>query len=437
MENIGIISLGCPKNTVDSEKMLSILKEKGYNIVTDESQADILIINTCTFIQSAKEESIETIINMGKLKNKRLKYLIASGCMAERYNKELLKELPELDGVIGTGDFTDIDNIIEEIKLNKKVLKYGHVNDLNDENIDRVLSTPTHYSYIKIAEGCNNSCAFCIIPKVRGRYKSRKMEDIIDESVKLADKGVKELIVIAQDTTKYGIDLYGKLMLPELLNKLSEINGIRWIRLLYAYPDSVTDELIEEIRKNKKILKYIDIPLQHSHDNVLKRMRRYTSRAKIDSIIEKLRSIPDLAIRTTFITGFPGETKEEYEDLKKFIIENKFERAGVFAYSREEGTISYDMKPQIKKNIKIKRQEELMLIQRDISLKNNIDKIGSTMEVVVEGYEDGVYLARSYMDAPEIDGNVFIKTDKILNVGDFINVKIIDAYEYDLVGEFK
>lgn len=436
MENLGIISLGCAKNTVDSEKMIGVLKEKGYNIVTDEKNADIIIINTCSFIEKAKRESIEHIIEMGKLKKRKLKYLIAAGCMAERYKEELLKELPELDGVIGTGDFPRIIDILDDIKKGKKVIEYGHCDSLNDENMQRVLSTPSYYAYIKIAEGCNNSCSFCIIPKLRGHYKSRRIEDILKEAKTLADNGVRELILIAQDTTKYGIDLYGKLMLPELLSKLSKIEKLKWIRLLYAYPDSVTDSLIEEIKKNEKIVKYIDIPLQHSHDNVLKRMKRNTRREKIEKIIDKLRTIPGMAIRTTFIVGFPGESEDEFEDLKQFIQEKKFDRVGVFTYSREEDTEAFNMKHQIKESVKIKRQDELLSIQKDISYRNNLDKIGTELEVLIEGYEDGLYYGRSYMDAPEIDGNVYVKASKKLNVGDFVKAKIIDAYEYDLLGEY-
>ncbi|AIS52466.1 ribosomal protein S12 methylthiotransferase RimO [Thermoanaerobacter kivui] len=435
MKNVGIISLGCPKNTVDSEKMIGILKEKGYNIVSEESKADILIINTCGFIEEAKRESIQYIIEMGKLKNRRLKYLIATGCLSERYNKELLKELPELDAVIGTGDFTKIAEVIEEVEKGKIVLEYGHANLLKDEGIKRVLSTPHYYAYLKIAEGCSNSCSFCIIPKLRGRYKSRKMEDIIEEAQDLAKIGVKELILIAQDTTKYGIDIYKQFMLPQLLRELSQIEGLKWIRLLYAYPDSVTDELVEEMRANEKVVKYIDIPLQHSHNDVLKRMNRNTNRQKIEEVINKLRSIPGMVIRTTFIVGFPGETEEEFEDLKQFIKDKKFERVGVFIYSREEGTKSYNMKPQIKKSVKIKRQQEIMEIQKDISYQNNLSKIGTQLEVLIEGYEDGIYYGRSYMDAPEIDGNVYVKSDKKLMPGHFVTVTVTDAYEYDLVGE--
>lgn len=436
MKNVGIISLGCPKNSIDSEKMLALLKEKGYNIVNDEKKADIIIINTCAFIEDAKKESIEYIIQMGELKKKRLKYLIATGCLSERYNKELIKELPELDAVIGTGDFTQIVDVIEEVKKGKKVLKYGHPDLLNDEGIPRILTTPPYYAYLKIAEGCSNACSFCIIPKLRGKYKSRKMENIIEEAQELARKGVKELIIIAQDTTKYGIDLYKKLMLPQLLRELSKIEELKWIRLLYAYPDSVTDELIEEIKNNEKIVKYIDIPLQHSSESVLKRMNRGTTRRKIEEVISKLRSIPGMVIRTTFIVGFPGETEEEFEDLKNFIKEKRFEKVGVFTYSREEGTKSYYMKPQIRKKVKLKRQEELMEIQKQISYEFNMSKIGTKLEVLIEGFEDGVYYGRSYMDAPEIDGLVYVRSDKKLFPGDFVTVTVVDAFEYDLVGEY-
>ncbi|MGB9779356.1 30S ribosomal protein S12 methylthiotransferase RimO [Caldanaerobacter sp.] len=436
MKNVGLISLGCPKNSVDSEKMLFLLKENGYNIVSDERKADIIIVNTCAFIEDAKKESIETIIQMGQLKKKRLKYLIATGCLSERYNKELMKELPELDAVIGTGDFTEIVKVIEKLKRGEKVLKYGHPDLLKDEGISRVLTTPPYYAYLKIAEGCSNACSFCIIPKLRGKYRSRKIEDILKEAEELVKRGVKELILIAQDTTKYGIDLYKKPVLPELLRELAKIEGVKWIRLLYAYPDSVTDELIEEIKKNEKVVKYIDIPLQHSSESVLRRMNRGTTRDKIEEVISKLRSIPGMVIRTTFIVGFPGETEEEFENLKRFLIDKRFERVGVFTYSREEGTKAYYMKPQIKRSVKLKRQRELMEIQQKISYEFNFSKIGSRLEVMIEGFEDGIYYGRSYMDAPEIDGIVYVKSNKKLLPGDFISVTIKDAFEYDLLGEY-
>ncbi|MDI6604853.1 MAG: 30S ribosomal protein S12 methylthiotransferase RimO [Thermoanaerobacteraceae bacterium] len=435
MDNVGIISLGCAKNTVDSEKMIGLLSKKGYKIVNNENDADIIIINTCGFIESAKRESIETIIEIGKLKAKRLKILIAAGCLSERYKDELLKELPELDAVIGTGDFPQIINVIEKIKMGNKVLEYGKANMLDDSNLPRVLSTPGYYGYLKIAEGCNNKCTYCIIPKLRGHYKSTKIENIVSEAESMVSSGVKELILIAQDTTKYGIDLYGKLMLPLLLKRLSEIDNLKWIRILYAYPDSITDELIEEIKTNDKIVKYLDIPLQHSNDNVLKRMKRNTRRKNIEDIIFKLRNIPGMIIRTTFIVGFPGETEEEYEDLKNFIAEKEFDRLGVFTYSREEDTEAYDMQPQIKESIKLKRYKEIMNLQKKISFNKNQKNIGRKLEVIIEGYENDFYYGRSYMDAPEIDDTVLIRTNKKLKIGEFVSVLIKNAFEYDLLGE--
>lgn len=435
MVNVGIISLGCAKNTVDSEKMLGIIKEKGYNIVNNENDADVLIINTCGFIESAKRESINYIIEMGKLKEKRLKSLIAAGCLSERYKEELLSNLPELDAVIGTGDFLKISEIIESTLNGKRVLEYGHADELDDANSLRMLSTPKHYGYLKIAEGCNNKCSFCIIPKLRGHYRSVKIEDLVNEAKIMAKNGVRELILIAQDTTKYGIDIYKKFMLPTLLRELSKIDEIKWIRILYAYPDSITDELIEEIRTNSKLLKYVDMPLQHSNNNVLKRMKRNTQKEKIEEIIDKLRTIPGMVIRTTFIVGFPGETDTEFDDLKDFIKEKKFNKLGVFTYSREEDTEAYGMPNQVPEKIKQKRYNEIMLLQRNISLNNNKSLIGTELEIVVEGYKDGLYYGRSYIDAPDIDGVTFVKSDRKLNIGDFVKVRISKAFDYDLMGE--
>lgn len=435
MINVGIISLGCAKNTVDSEKMLGIMKEKGYNIVNDENDADVLIINTCGFIESAKRESIDYIIEMGKLKRKKLKSLIATGCLSERYKEELLSNLPELDAVVGTGDFLKISEIIESTLKGNRVLEYGHADELEDANSPRILSTPKHYGYLKIAEGCNNKCSFCIIPKLRGHYRSIKIEDLINEANFMAKNGVKELILIAQDTTKYGIDIYKRFMLPTLLRELSKIDDIKWIRILYAYPDSISDELIEEIKTNNKVLKYIDMPLQHSNDNVLKRMKRNTQKKKIEEVINKLRTISGMVIRTTFMVGFPGETDDEFEDLKNFILEKKFNRLGVFMYSREEETDAYDMPNQISENIKQKRYNEIMSLQKNISLNNNKNLLGHELEIIVEGFKNGFYYGRSYMDAPDVDGVTFIKTNKKLNIGDFVKVKISKAFDYDLMGE--
>ncbi|ADL68908.1 30S ribosomal protein S12 methylthiotransferase RimO [Thermoanaerobacterium thermosaccharolyticum] len=435
MVNVGIISLGCAKNTVDSEKMLGIIKEKGYNIVNNENDADVLIINTCGFIESAKRESINYIIEMGKLKEKRLKSLIAAGCLSERYKEELLSNLPELDAVIGTGDFLKISEIIESTLNGKRVLEYGHADELDDANSPRMLSTPKHYGYLKIAEGCNNKCSFCIIPKLRGHYRSVKIEDLVNEAKIMAKNGVRELILIAQDTTKYGIDIYKKFMLPTLLRELSKIDEIKWIRILYAYPDSITDELIEEIRTNSKLLKYVDMPLQHSNNNVLKRMKRNTQKEKIEEIIDKLRTISGMVIRTTFIVGFPGETDTEFDDLKDFIKEKKFNKLGVFTYSREEDTEAYGMPNQVPEKIKQKRYNEIMLLQRNISLNNNKSLIGTELEIVIEGYKDGLYYGRSYIDAPDIDGVTFVKSDRKLNIGDFVKVRISKAFDYDLMGE--
>jgi ribosomal protein S12 methylthiotransferase len=369
------------------------------------------------------------------LKKKRLKSLIAAGCLSERYKEELLSNLPELDAVIGTGDFLKISEIIESTLNGKRVLEYGHADELDDANSPRMLSTPKHYGYLKIAEGCNNKCSFCIIPKLRGHYRSVKVEDLVNEAKIMAKNGVRELILIAQDTTKYGIDIYKKFMLPTLLRELSKIDEIKWIRILYAYPDSITDELIEEIRTNSKLLKYVDMPLQHSNNNVLKRMKRNTQKEKIEEIIDKLRTISGMVIRTTFIVGFPGETDTEFDDLKDFIKEKKFNKLGVFTYSREEDTEAYGMPNQVPEKIKQKRYNEIMLLQRNISLNNNKSLIGTELEIVIEGYKDGLYYGRSYIDAPDIDGVTFVKSDRKLNIGDFVKVRISKAFDYDLMGE--
>lgn len=435
MINIGIISLGCAKNTVDSEKMLGVLKANGYNIVNDENNADVIIINTCAFIESAKRESIDYIIKMGKLKEKKLKVLIAAGCLSERYRNELLNELPELDAAIGTGDFLQIADVIKDTLNGKRVLKFGNYNTVTNGSFPRLVSTPKHYGYLKISEGCNNKCTFCIIPKLRGKYRSFKMEDLLNEAQMMVDNGAKEIILIAEDTTKYGIDLYKKLMLSELLKRLSEIDKLKWIRLLYAYPDSITEELIDEIRKNDKVVKYIDMPLQHSNDEILKNMKRNTRRKNIEDIIYKLKEIPGMIIRTTFIVGFPGETEEQFKDLIDFTKKMHFNKVGVFTYSREENTDAYDFPEQINEKTKNRRYEQLMEVQKNISLMNNQIYIGKNLEVVIEGFKNNYYIGRSYMDAPEIDGLVYIKSSRKLNQGEFVNVKVKKVFEYDLLGE--
>ncbi len=435
--NIALISLGCAKNLVDSEVMLKILMDSKYNIVETPDLADIIIINTCGFIESAKQESINTIIEMGQYKNTgKCKILIATGCLAERYNKELMDELPELDGVLGTGDYKSIDKAINQILKRQKVLLYGNQNNVDIDKLNRYIQPGSYTAYLKIAEGCNNKCTYCAIPSIRGKYRSRRFEEIIKEAQSLAEKGIKEIILIAQDTTMYGKDLYGEFRLPKLLKELVSINGIEWIRLMYTYPDEFSDELISVIASQDKICKYLDIPIQHASDNVLKRMGRRTSKNNIYNLINKLRKeIPNIAIRTSIIVGFPGERKEDFEELLNFIKEVKFDRLGVFTYSKEEGTPSYNMKDHIDCHDKLKRLDIIMSTQMNISLENNTKFIGKNLKVLVEGFSDGKYFGRSYRDAPEIDGLVYISYNEPLIIGNYYDIFITKALEYDLLGE--
>lgn len=437
---VAFVSLGCDKNLIDSEIMLGLLKKSGYEIIDCESMADIIVINTCCFIQSAIEESIETIIELSKYKNTgACKALIVTGCMAERYKTEIFKEIPEVDAIIGTSSYEMIVKTVCDVIDGKKVNLFNDINsELNESNYsNRILTTPNYYSYLKIAEGCNNHCTYCIIPKIRGKYRSRKLESILEEANYLASNGVKELIVIAQDTTQYGIDLYGEKKLPELLKKLSAIAGIEWIRLLYVYPEQITDELIDVIASEPKICNYLDIPIQHASNTVLKRMARKTSKEDLIKTISKLRkAIPDIALRTTLITGFPGESEAEFEELKNFVKDIKFDRLGVFTYSREEDTPAYNFKDQIEENIKLERKEIILDLQKTISASKNESLIGKTFKVIIEGKlpEDNVYCGRTYMDTPDIDGLVFINTDKELISSEFVSVYITQATDYDLAG---
>jgi len=435
--HVAIVSLGCAKNLIDSEVMLNIIKDGKYEITNDPYWADIIIINTCGFIDKAKQESINTIIEMGQYKKEgKCKLLIAAGCLSERYKEELLEEMTELDAVIGTGDYKSILDVIERGLKGQKITMYGNQENIDLDRLDRYVSTKNHTAYIKIAEGCDNKCTYCIIPKLRGRYRSRKFEEIIKEAEFLASKGIKELIVIAQDTSVYGRDLYGKLMLPELLKSMAKIEGIEWIRLLYAYPDEFNDELINVIASEEKVCKYIDMPIQHGSNKILKLMGRNTTKEKILHLISKLRNeIPDIAIRTTFIVGFPGETEEDFEELAEFIKEVEFDRMGVFTYSREEDTPAYKLPNQIDEETKINRQDVLMSLQMDISYKKNLTFIGKSFEVLIEDYDNGQYIGRTYRDAPEIDGLVYFTSKKQMKVGEFANVLIKDATDYDLIGE--
>ncbi|MBC8572389.1 30S ribosomal protein S12 methylthiotransferase RimO [Jingyaoa shaoxingensis] len=439
--NILFISLGCDKNLVDSEQMLGLLTQKGFTLTDDETQADVIVINTCCFIHDAKEESIQNILEMAEYrKSGSCKALIVTGCLAQRYKQEIIDEIEEVDAVIGTTAHDEIFDVIEKTLAGQKELDIQDVDRLVEIDAKRVVTTGGHYAHLKIAEGCDKHCTYCIIPKIRGNYRSVPMERLLKEAQDLADQGVKELILVAQETTIYGTDLYGKKSLHILLKKLCEVKGIRWIRVLYCYPEEIYDELIETIRDEKKICHYLDLPIQHASDRILKRMGRRTTRAQLEEIIGKLRKeIPDIALRTTLITGFPGETQEDHEELMTFVDEMEFDRLGVFTYSQEEDTPAAAMEDQIDEEVKKDRQEELMELQQEVSLDKNEEKIGRTMLAMVEGYlsDENVYVARTYADAPGIDGYLFIDTAETLMSGDFAKVKITGALEYDLTGELE
>lgn len=410
------VSLGCDKNLVDSEKMLGLLCEEQYELTQDEYEAEIIIINTCAFISDAKEESINTIIEMGKLKETgKCRKLVVTGCLAQRYKEEIKAELPEVDLIFGMSDY-------------KKEL----------DRARRVVTTGGHYAHLKIAEGCDKYCTYCIIPMLRGHYRSFPMEELVSEAETLAQGGVKELVLVAQETTLYGVDLYGRKMLHELLRRLCRISGIRWIRIMYCYPEEIYDELIQVMKEEPKICHYLDIPIQHASDGVLKRMNRRTNRAELTERIEMLRrEIPDIALRTSLISGFPGETEEDHEELMEFIDEMEFTRLGVFTYSPEEGTKAAEMEEQIPEEIKEERRNELMELQQEISSDLSRSRIGKVVTVMIEGKiaDENAYVGRTYMDAPNVDGYIFVNTDEVLMSGDFCRVKVTGALEYDLIGE--
>lgn len=440
--NIAFVSLGCDKNRVDSEVMLGILRERGYTIVSDETEADIIVVNTCCFIKDALEESIETIIEMAEYKKSgKCKGLIVSGCLAQRFEKEMFHEMPEVDAVIGTTAYESVADVADRILNGEKSIKVMENIDsqMKEENASkRVLSTAGHYAYLKISEGCDNHCTYCVIPKMRGKHRSRTMESLVEETRMLAENGVKELLVVAQDTSIYGRDLYGKPMLHELLKRLCRIEGIEWIRLLYCYAETLTDETIQTMAEEDKICKYIDIPIQHGSDTVLKRMGRKTSSKLISDKIAALRTaMPDICIRTTIITGFPGETEEEFAEVCGFVENMRFDKLGVFTYSPEEGTPAAEMDNQIDEEIKEERKNYIMEIQKRISAEKCEEMIGKTIKVITDGKipEEGVYCGRSYKDAPDIDGLVFFKADYEIMSGDFADVKINEASDYDLIGE--
>lgn len=437
MTKVGIVSLGCPKNRVDTENMLGILQEAGYEIVTNPADAQVIVVNTCGFINDAKEESINTVLEMAEFKNQNCKLLIMAGCLAERYHEEVLKELPEVDAVLGTGDYHRIAQVIKEAEGGKKPVLYGHMNEEIPEGLPRMLSTGKTSAYLKIADGCDNKCTYCVIPKLRGKYRSRPFDEIVKEAETLCAKGVRELIVIAQDTTRYGYDLYGKEMLSPLLSRLCEIEGVHWVRVHYMYPESITDEMIYTFCKEEKLVNYMDIPIQHINDDVLKRMGRKTTKAQITSLIKKLRSkLPELTIRTSLITGFPGETEEAFSELLEFIEEAKFERLGVFAYSKEENTPAAKLKEQIPEKIKEERRAKAMEVQSRVLATLQKNKIGKTVEVLTEGYDEEnlMYYGRSLADSIDVDTTVYFAAQDEVLLGSFVKVTIVDADHVDCTG---
>lgn len=436
--NILFISLGCDKNLTDTEVMLGLLSDRGYQMTADETQADIIIINTCCFIHDAKEESIQTILEMAEYKKERCKALIVTGCLAQRYRQEIIDEIPEVDVVIGTNSYDEILDAVDEALDGKHTLHLKELSGFPSVGSKRVLTTGGHFAYLKIAEGCDKHCTYCIIPKIRGNFRSVPMEQILAGAKELANQGVKELILVAQETTLYGKDIYGEKSLPKLLKELCKISGIYWIRILYCYPEEITDELIQVIKEEPKICHYLDLPIQHASDEVLKRMGRRTSRAQLEEVIAKLRKeIPDIALRTTLITGFPGETKEDHEELMMFVDEMEFDRLGVFTYSQEEDTPAAVMEDQIEEEVKEERQAELMELQQEIAFDMAENMIGRELLVMIEGKvaDENAYVGRTYKDAPNVDGFIFIHTDEELMSGDFVKVKVIKALEYDLIGE--
>lgn len=433
MMNVGFVSLGCSKNLLDTEMTIGLFRNNKFNIVNDPSKADIIVVNTCGFIQSAKEEAINTLLEMAEYKKGRCKYLIAMGCLVERYKEELKKLMPEVDLFIKFSEYDNIWEQIESVVGKSDDRKQDYLNFL-----DRVVTTGDNFAYLRIAEGCNNRCTFCAIPYIRGKYVSRTMEDVIEEAKKLAESGIKELIVIAQDTTKYGTDIYGEPKLAELLEKLCKIDGIKWIRFLYAYPESITDKLINVVKNNDKICNYFDIPIQHISDKVLKRMNRKSDGNSIRKTIAKIRKeIPDVVIRTTVMVGFPGETKEDFDELYNFIKEAKFDKLGAFSYSKEEGTPAARIKDQVHPMTKKSRYNKIMALQAEVSEENEKKYIGKELEVILEerSFDGKYYIARSYMDVPDIDGVIYVKCDDENLEGEFIKVRIIESNDYDLVAE--
>ena len=433
------ISLGCDKNLADSEEMLGLLTAGGHEITDDETQADAIVINTCCFIKDAKEESVETILEMAEYKKTGSCHaLIVTGCMAQRYQKEIIEEVPEVDAVLGTTSYGDIVKALEEAVAGNHFEEFRDIDYLPDTGSKRVLTTGGHFGYLKIAEGCDKHCTYCIIPKLRGKFRSVPMERLIAQAEDMAEQGVKELILVAQETTVYGRDLYGKKSLHILLKKLCEIRGIRWIRILYCYPEEIYDELIQTMKEEKKICHYLDLPIQHASDRILKRMGRRTTQAELVEIVNKLRrEIPDIVLRTTLISGFPGETQEDHEELMGFVDEMEFDRLGVFTYSPEEDTPAATMPDQVAEEVKEARRDEIMELQQEISYDKGTDRIGQELLVMIEGKvaDESAYIGRTYGDAPKVDGYIFVQTGELLMTGDFAKVRVTGALEYDLIGE--
>ena len=437
--NIGVVSLGCSKNLVDTEIMLGLLQQGGYAIVNKPEDAHVLIVNTCGFIDSAKQESIDNILQMAEYKETgKCKILIVTGCLAERYRDDVIKEIPEVDAVIGTGNYTEIAEVIQEAFGGKKVIRYGNMDNSNDEGLPRLQSTPSYTAFLKVADGCDNLCTYCIIPKLRGKYRSRTIESIVREAAQMSERGVKELIIIAQDTTRYGIDLYGSHKLDDLLEELCKIEKIEWIRLHYCYPEEITENLVNTIANNSKICHYIDMPIQHASNKILKRMGRRGTREQVLALIKNIKEkMPDVALRTSIIVGFPGEDEDDFGQLVSFIKEVKFDRLGVFKYSQEEDTPAALFKDQIADETKEDRYNRLMTIQNEISMEQNMKKVGKVFKVLVEGYDKDIYLyyGRTYADSVDIDGKVLFSSIVQFEPGDLVSVKINQVSNYDLIGE--
>ena len=436
------VSLGCDKNLVDTEMMLGLLNKDGYTFTDDEYDADVIVINTCCFIGDAKEESVNTILEMAQRKiDAKCKALIVTGCLAQRYKQEIIDEIPEVDGILGTSTYDEISHVLAEALGGKEhVQRFHELDELPEVETERILTTGGHYAFLKIAEGCDKHCTYCIIPSLRGNYRSVPMERLVKEAERLAERGVKELILVAQETTLYGVDLYGEKSLPKLLKSLCRISGIQWIRIQYCYPEEITDELIQTIKEEEKVCKYLDLPIQHASDRILKRMGRRTTKAQLQEIVEKLRrEIPEMALRTTLISGFPGETPEDHEELMEFVDEMEFQRLGVFAYSAEEDTPAAEYPDQVLQEVKEERRDAIMELQQEISYEFSKSMVGKTLEVMIEGKvaDENAYVGRTYMDGPGVDGMIFVQTAEELMSGDFARVRVTGAMEYDLIGELE